>query len=643
MNHRRNVFARKLKCPVCGADRPAGAQSERGQFFRRRPSVSPHDRRSRAYTGADGTGVAGSSFPPSPLVGFSGVSGPLQVESCGLMDGRDEMKHFKDDSGSYGFDVDPQVPLVGSVHLGGLDSSVALGDEVSDVWSAVDMQVDTHGLTLASGSNQEQGGGGEALCTSTRYFQGPSAGPGAVDDGTSDGVVCDGFSPTSEVPSVNIGVGDDVESDQSPTLQALLRFGDVADLDTDFHDLEEGIWKHRVEDEKHGSEGDCHLDPISQFEERPCVTEGWIRDLRLQIGQVKNAQAEDEVGVERTPCQDPWSVQHLPVEQCRSVSPTVGFCIDDDIYVPFTFEQCVLLIVNSHPTDEGEQVVAHPEFTPFWFSLGGLLVLEPSCRVSAAQGIDIVFAQGTWPEQCSWCLRPFSECEGCVFPSFAAVVGPSVSLPPELSLVGTALEDWKVQDELGMTRRQSFFLVVGHLVCQHCWKARVKGEEVLVIFAESWYEWLTPQPGFLLTVLDALLVGIWGNTKVFLIESEGKSFLARRWKNEGLRFLELFAGIGGWSAALPFVVQDAAVVAIDIDPVRASRLAAMRSCIAVPIDFLTADIAAQNVVIIGDIKDKRWLKVSLACPFRGILHSPPCTSFSGGGRALGLQVEDADN
>ena len=147
---------------------------------------------------------------------------------------------------------------------------------------------------------------------------------------------------------------------------------------------------------------------------------------------------------------------------------------------------CVSLIVDWNPTDGCEQVVAHPEFTTFWFSLGGLLVLEPFCWVSTAQGIDIVFAQGTWPGQCSWCLRPFSECEGCVFPSFAAVAGPSVSLPPELRLVCTAFVDWKVQDELGMARRRSFFFIVGQFVCQHCWKARVKGEEVLVIFVESY-------------------------------------------------------------------------------------------------------------------------------------------------------------
>ena len=66
----------------------------------------------------------------------------------------------------------------------------------------------------------------------------------------------------------------------------------------------------------------------------------------------------------------------------------------------------------------------------------------------------------------------------------------------------------------------------------------------------------------------------------------------------------------------------------------------MRACPAVPLDFLTADLATQEVVIIGDIRDKRWLKISLAWPFRGVLHSPPCTSFSGGGNALGLQAED---
>jgi site-specific DNA-cytosine methylase len=314
--------------------------------------------------------------------------------------------------------------------------------------------------------------------------------------------------------------------------------------------------------------------------------------------------------------------------------------IDQDVYVPFTFAQCVQFLVASHPAEETHFVVAHPEFTPFWMAIGEHVVFHPECRSDTGQGVTVVVDQGLWPNQCAWCLKPFAECLGCVFPSYVPGVAPSQSLPRELGITGPAFDDWKVQFEVGMAVRQSFSFVLDASRCPTCWKAKVGEVDVFVIFALDWCQWLEPQRGLELTVFDALLAGIWGDTKVFLVEKEDRSFPARKWKNEGLRFLELFAGIGGWSAALPFMVQNAAVVAIEIDPERAVRLAKMRACPAVPLDFLTADLATQEVVIIGDIRDKRWLKISLAWPFRGVLHSPPCTSFSGGGNALGLQAED---
>ena len=379
-------------------------------------------------------------------------------------------------------------------------------------------------------------------------------------------------------------------------------------------------------------------DPISQFDASPKVSNGLHGDLHV-VGTGPPSTLGQEVGLGAV--QDPWAGKSLPnPSPGRSVSPTVGFAIDQEVYVPFTLEQCVQLLVVSHPAQSAHFMVAHPEFTPFWMVVGEDVALQPECWASTSQGVTVVFDQGLWPNQCAWCLRPFGECVGCVFPAFVPKIEPSRSLPRELRIAGAVFDDWKVYSEVGMTERQSFSFVLETNRGSNCWNATVGDVNILIIFTSGWCAWFEPQRGMELTVFEALLVGVWGETKVFLVEEEGRSFLVRKWKNEGLRFLELFAGIGGWGAALPFMVQNAAMVAIEIDPARAQRLANMRACPVVPIEFLSADMATQEVVLVGDVRDKRWLKISLAWPFRGVLHSPPCTSFSGGGDALGLQTED---
>ena len=83
-----------------------------------------------------------------------------------------------------------------------------------------------------------------------------------------------------------------------------------------------------------------------------------------------------------------------------SVSPTVRFEIDRDVYVPFTHVQCVQLVLVSYPCDEVFFAVAHPEFTPFWFALGEHLVFDPMNMADTEQGVTVVFDQGVWPQQC---------------------------------------------------------------------------------------------------------------------------------------------------------------------------------------------------------------------------------------------------
>ena len=65
----------------------------------------------------------------------------------------------------------------------------------------------------------------------------------------------------------------------------------------------------------------------------------------------------------------------------------------------------------------------------------------------------------------------------------------------------------------------------------------------------------------------------------------------------------------------------------------------MRGCPVVPVDLLLPDMSDLDIVVLGDVRDRRWIKLTLSWPFRLLLRSPPCTSFSGGGNRLGIHVE----
>jgi hypothetical protein len=88
-------------------------------------------------------------------------------------------------------------------------------------------------------------------------------------------------------------------------------------------------------------------------------------NLEQEVGHLVERELVDRLGA-HDPC---FGKSSLFASAPRSVSPTVGFVIDQDVYVPFTFAQCVQLLVTSHPAEETHFVVAHPEFTPFWMKV----------------------------------------------------------------------------------------------------------------------------------------------------------------------------------------------------------------------------------------------------------------------------------
>lgn len=89
----------------------------------------------------------------------------------------------------------------------------------------------------------------------------------------------------------------------------------------------------------------------------------------------------------------------------------------------------------------------------------------------------------------------------------------------------------------------------------------------------------------------------------------------------------------------PFLGENCGFVSIELDVQRALALGKMRGCPVVPVDFLLPDMSDLDNVVLGDVRDRRWIKLTLSWHFRLLLQSPPCTSFSGGGNRLGIHVE----
>ena len=98
-------------------------------------------------------------------------------------------------------------------------------------------------------------------------------------------------------------------------------------------------------------------------------------------------------------------------------------------------------------------------------------------------------------------------------------------------------------------------------------------QAVLLIFDVTWLQRFTPQVGLRFSVLSAHLRGVYDGISVFYVGEEGHSYLARVWVDEDSRCLELFAGIGGWSATLPFLDGNCGCVSVENDPDRALLLA----------------------------------------------------------------------
>eukprot|EP00438_Fugacium_kawagutii_P036116 Skav236835 [mRNA] locus=scaffold1027:49372:59337:+ [translate_table: standard] len=178
--------------------------------------------------------------------------------------------------------------------------------------------------------------------------------------------------------------------------------------------------------------------------------------------------------------------------------------------------------------------------------------------------------------------------------------------------------------------------VLSPLVFRVQWQSRT----CLVIFDPSWFAFYTPVPGHSLTVIDAIGRGVLDHEPVYVVGPEPRSHILRHpQESAGTRFLELFSGTSGWSDALHFLGLEMPGVYIDADPIKATILAETRGLPLFTVDQLTPEVLGWNMVVLGDVKDPRWYKLTLAGPFRFVLFSSPCVSFSFGGGMAGFDSE----
>ena len=517
-------------------------------------------------------------------------------------------------------------------------------DEVGDVDSVGDMNVDTNGVYLATGHNGSQFNqvvGGFFMIPNTGNPFGPQLRvPFHGDLERHHDTVREERSGLLHQDRIDVVLhrasaasgGEVLEGrsvDRSVGFESSL-------VNDDFEELEGGIWKPLSGSRSFTPTPEVPS-PVDDFSE---VLSDSVHDSSFGPSDPISQFHDGE---------DPWLVclTHQGTatggdRQFDPISPTVPFSVQEQVFVPLTLEECVTLLHACPPIEEETLVyAAHPGFVFFLIRLGSSLAIDGERLTETRQGLVVIADQGSWPDQCVVCLKGFCDCEGCEIPKVLDVRAPSEALPESLMLASSVYDQWKVSPLQGMMKVQSFSVtLLVSVVGTSFWKAKTpEAQSVFLVLDPTWTYWFTPQVGLRFAVLHAHLCGVYEGIPVFYVGEEGHSFLVRVWIDEDLRCLELFAGIGGWSAAFPFLDDNCGCVSIENDPARALLLARMRNCPVIPVDSVRPDDLMRDLVVLCDVRDRRWLKLTLAWPFRLLVQSPPCTSFSGGGNQNGTQDE----
>eukprot|EP00438_Fugacium_kawagutii_P002130 Skav218480 [mRNA] locus=scaffold538:1163068:1169817:- [translate_table: standard] len=388
--------------------------------------------------------------------------------------------------------------------------------------------------------------------------------------------------------------------------------------------LETGIWAPKIQDDL--PDGDT----VGSFDWRSL--EAWslnhftrsLNHSTLPATMVDESHPLDETNTEQAG--SPIAVDDA----------TLSFDIDtEQVYRPFLFDECLHLIIMSLSDDDGKVFAVHPSH------VYGCIVIPPDLvsghKVTHVDGVPVLSHSGYPAGLCPICQRPdmgftVQACRGCAL---------SKPAPQPVHNVPHCAFTHVPKVRPGFYRKTTFTCtviesVLTPLVFRVQWMSRT----CLVIFDPSWFAFYTPVPGHKLTVVDAIGRGLLNNEPIYVVGPEPRSHILRHpHDHDGTRFLELFSGTSGWSDALHFLGLEMPGVYIDSDSVKATILAETRGLPLFTVDQLTPETLAWSMVVLGDVRDPRWYKLTLAGPFRFVLFSSPCVSFSFGGGMAGFDSE----
>lgn len=259
----------------------------------------------------------------------------------------------------------------------------------------------------------------------------------------------------------------------------------------------------------------------------------------------------------------------------------------------------------------------------------------------------LVFCEDSFGQTCPWCLWSGGTC-ACVRPEFV----PSDQRPWTDRQISGDVKDvfdrvfaqWVVPEVVGLRMVTCFRCKLVHtLLAPLAWMVDVvrqdggSVESAVLLLDGSWAFWFVPEPDMVLTVFDARCVGLLRGFPVYKVFPEGLSWIVRNWNQGEGRVLELFSGIGGWRHGLDLLGLNVGVVAIELDPVPALWYCRQFGVPMLETDDIQPDEAASDMVVLADVLDRKWWKLSLACPFRFVVFSSPRVSFSKGGKQGGFR------